>query len=77
MDEVEEDGEASAFDRLASEFEPDPELESDPESEDEPLDEASLVDGEPLADEESDEESLEEVSFSLLRPWALAPWSFL
>ena len=56
---------ASALERAESELE---ELESDEESLDD--DESFESDDEPLEDDEAD-------SFSLRRPLALAPWSFL
>lgn len=64
----EEDGEAlAAFDREESELEL--------ESEDEALDEESLDGDEPLEAESFEEDDA--ASFSLRRPWAMEPWSFL
>lgn len=57
----------SAFDRGES--------EPEPESEDESLADESLDGDEPLEDESLDE--AEEDSFSLRRPLAMEPWSFL
>ena len=65
---VEEDGDelASAFDRLESDFE----AESDDDEESFESFESFDADDEPLDD-------VEEASFSLRRPLAMEPWSFL
>ena len=68
LEDEDDDAPASAFDRLESELE----AESD--------DEVSFDDEESFESFDDDEEPLddvEEASFSLRRPLALAPWSFL